>query len=266
MTTTTRPVNGSVGTIYQFSPHQRVFRDPETLELLTEHADPTNKGFGETRFLKGPGPHGWSIFNFEGVCERLEEARSLRDPDGRWVYEFPDVIDAQAAVGIRELSAFCQPHHAQSHQEMVQRYADLRYRGAWCCYYVTPDRPDEEEKALRHQKAAMEGGLVLIIVKSHQEPLFDDKKLQKRFLGDPRNDRERFFRGRIGRIDACHRGRYMTELYHLCNDPVVNAPDMQECWQEEDDNRESMLRLGWRSLRRALASIWRIRSRVTSKI
>ena len=36
----------------------------------------------------------------------------------------------------------------------------------------------------------------------------------------------------------------MTELYHLCDDPVVNAPDMQECWQEEDDNRETMLAPG----------------------
>jgi hypothetical protein len=29
--------------------------------------------------------------------------------------------------------------------------------------------------------------------------------------------------------------------------------------------RSCLLRLGWRSLRRALASIWRMRSRVTSK-
>ena len=244
MTTTTRPVHGPVGTIYQFSPHQRVFRDPETLELLTEHADPTNKGFGETRFLKGPGPHGWSIFNFESVSAYLEELRSLRDPDGREVYEFPDVIDAQAAVDVGQRNAFCQPHHAQSHQEMVQRYADLRYRGAWCCYYVTPDRPDEQEKALRHQRAAMEGGLTLLIVKSHMEPLFDDKKLQKRFLGDPRNDRERFFRGRIGRIDARHRGRYMTELYHLCDYPLFNDPEYLQAGLLDDDDRETLLLRG----------------------
>ncbi|QNI82192.1 hypothetical protein SynRS9907_01348 [Synechococcus sp. RS9907] len=230
-----------MGTIYQFSPHQRVFRDPETLELLTEHADPTNKGFGETRFLKGPGPNGWSIFNFESVSAYLEDLRSTRDPEDRVVYEFPDVIDAQAAADVGQRNAFCQPHHAQSHQEMVQRYADLRYRGAWCCYYVTPDRPDEEEKALRHQKAAMEGGLTLLIAKSHMEPLFADPADEKRWFGVPINP---FFRGQIGRIEPRDRSRYMTELYHHCDYPLLSDPEFQQASLMDDDDREKLMLRG----------------------
>ncbi|QNI42982.1 DUF5906 domain-containing protein [Synechococcus sp. A15-28] len=241
--TTTRPVDGPAGTIYEFSPHQRVFRDPETSELLTEHADTTKKGFGKTRFLKGPGPNGWPIFNFEGVSTYLEELRSLGDPDPdfRCVYEFPDLIDAQAAVEIRQQNAFCQPHHAQSHQEMVLRYQDLRYRGAWCCYYITPDRPDEEEKALRHQKAAMEGGLLLLIVKSHQEPLFVVKADKCRWLGVDQNP---FFRGQIGRIYPRDRGRYMTELYHLCDYSLLSDPEFQQASLLDDDDRETLLLRG----------------------
>ena len=241
MTTTTRPVHGSVGTIYQFSPHQRVFHCPETSQLLTEHADTTKKGFGETRFLKGPGPNGWPIFNFEGVSTYLEELRSLKDPDGRWVYEFPDLIDAQAAVEIRQRNAFCQPHHAQSHQEMVQRYADLRYRGAWCCYYVTPDRPEQEEKALRHQKAAMEGGLLLLIVKSHMEPLFANKADRLRVFDCDGNP---FFKGQIGRLYPSDRGRYMTELYHHCDYPLLSDPEFQQASLLDDDDRETLLLRG----------------------
>jgi hypothetical protein len=42
------------------------------------------------------------------------------------------------------------------------------------------------------------------------------------------------------------------------------VPDLSDSWSSTTKLRSCSLRLGWRSLRRALASIWRIRSRVTS--
>ena len=68
----------------------------------------------------------------------------------------------------------------------------------------------------------MEGGLLLLIVKSHMEPLFADKKTEERWFGVDKNP---FFRGQIGRIYPRDRGRYMTELYHHCDYPLLSDPE-----------------------------------------
>ena len=193
--------------VYPFSTHHRLIRDPDSFEFFTEHSNGTS--LRESKWFKGPGPIGWPIFNFDGICQYIKECQEVDDID-RELYEFPDVVDAKAALDCRIKTAFCQPHHAKSHREMVQRYQDLRFRGAWRIFYIAPALALEQARL--HEAAAQEAGMWFAVITGPERPLHPDPKLFCPLTGP----KHAYQGGSVGRIYRKYRSRYLTEVINLC--------------------------------------------------